>query len=159
MLDPTLDVRNVANPYESFYAELAEKLGMRIRQCGDVYPSALHRFAETRRKFPSRTEPLLFRQIPLREARFVIGLIGRPYILFDPELGGKLFPFFPAERIFLITPEMIRSDLKERALEGLKRPVYWYNGRQNLGAAFTLMRNERCDGLIQVVTFGCGPIP
>ncbi|MFC1854184.1 2-hydroxyacyl-CoA dehydratase, partial [candidate division CSSED10-310 bacterium] len=107
--------------------------------------------------FPDRMEPCLFQQINIRAAQFIIGLIGRPYILYEPELGGKLFSFFKQEKIFLITPEMISQPMKNKALESLERPIFWYNGRENVGAAFAQFQNRKVDGIIQVVTFGCGP--
>ncbi|MBN2382940.1 hypothetical protein JXQ70_08665 [bacterium] len=157
LLEPVWDAKIESQALSAFIAQLWRGLGGRASALDRVSHEAHDLVRKMQYRFPHRTEPLPFEQIEIRQARYIIGLVGRPYILYEPELAGKLFTFFRSERIFVITPEMVGQRAKQRALECLQRPIFWYNSRENAGAAFHLFKMRRLDGLIQVVTFGCGP--
>lgn len=156
ILDPTFDVKNRSRPEKDFYHELSTSIHCPV-SFDRMWPQATMALRQANRRFPSRTDPRFFNQISFAEANNIVALIGRPYILYEPELGGKLFSFFSRERLFLLTPEMIGTSVKNRAIESLIRPIFWYNGRENVSAAFSMLKNDKIDGVIQVVTFGCGP--
>jgi len=157
VLDPIWNAKIQPDPLKAFVQQIYNHCGVphslsrkAIAQFKEIQDQAMVRF-------PARMVPRLFDQVDISQARFIIGIVGRPYILYEPELAGRIFSFFKKERCFLITPEMISQKLKLTSLQHLERPIFWYNCRENAGAAFSMFSNKRLNGLVQIVTFGCGP--
>ena len=86
-----------------------------------------------------------------------IALIGHPYLLHDEYVNLRMVPRLQERGAKVLFPEMVgRSELRASLYQLVERP-YWTCEDEIIGAgAYYLPRNE-IDGVISVVTFGCGP--
>ncbi|MBC7326749.1 hypothetical protein H5T87_01370 [bacterium] len=86
-----------------------------------------------------------------------IGVIGHPYNVYDRfstlDMLGKLKEL-GAE---VITEEMIRQEDIEHHAQFLPKRLFWSYERDIVGAAFYLIHKKKVDGIINVVSFECGP--
>lgn len=85
-----------------------------------------------------------------------IGLIGRPYNIYDDYLNMDIAARLEEMGASVVTPEMLSPTLLYEETKRLSRKNYWTYGKDMLGAARYLAR-ERVDGLIFLVSFNCGP--
>ena len=85
-----------------------------------------------------------------------IGLIGRPYNVYDDYLNMDIVARLEEMGASVVTPEMLSPTLLYEETKKLPRKNYWTYGKDMLGAARYLAR-ERVDGLIFLVSFNCGP--
>lgn len=85
-----------------------------------------------------------------------IGLIGRPYNIYDDYLNMDIAARLEEMGASVVTPEMLSPTLLYEETKRLSRKNYWTYGKDILGAARYLAR-ERVDGLIFLVSFNCGP--
>jgi predicted nucleotide-binding protein (sugar kinase/HSP70/actin superfamily) len=88
--------------------------------------------------------------------RMNIGVVGRPYLLFDRHLSKNLFAFM---RKLGGNPVYIRPDAAEirEAMTVIPKWVYWDMGKEVVAAAHTLFKDDRIDGVINVCSSTCGP--
>lgn len=85
-----------------------------------------------------------------------IGIIGRPYLLFDRHLSKNLFKCIKdlnANPLF-IKPE--EPDIRE-AMAVIPKWVYWDMGKEVVTSAHMFFKDDRIDGVINVVSSTCGP--
>lgn len=85
-----------------------------------------------------------------------IGLIGRSYNIYDEYLNMDIMAKLEKMNISVITSEMFPSALLHKEAKKLSRQNYWTYGRDMLGATHYLARGK-VDGLIFLLSFGCGP--
>lgn len=85
-----------------------------------------------------------------------IGLIGRPYNVYDDYLNMDIVARLEEMGASVVTPEMLSPTLLYEETKRLSRKNYWTYGKDILGAARYLAR-ERVDGLIFLISFNCGP--
>ncbi|MDP2158014.1 MAG: 2-hydroxyacyl-CoA dehydratase, partial [Nitrospirota bacterium] len=85
-----------------------------------------------------------------------IGIVGRPYLLFDRHLSKNLFKYIKdlnANPVF-IKPE--KPDIRE-AMAVIPKWVYWDMGKEVVTSAHLFFKDDRIDGVINVVSATCGP--
>ncbi len=85
-----------------------------------------------------------------------IALIGHPYLLYDEYLNHRLIHRLEQAGIRVLTPEMLTSDELESASVKLAGTTYWTYGEEVVGAGEHYLQNG-ADGIIGILTFGCGP--
>jgi predicted nucleotide-binding protein (sugar kinase/HSP70/actin superfamily) len=85
-----------------------------------------------------------------------IGIIGRPYLLFDRYLSKNLFHF--AKKLGA-NPVSLRPDETQirEAMEVIPKWVYWDMGKEVVASAHVLFKDDRIDGVINVCSATCGP--
>lgn len=85
-----------------------------------------------------------------------LGVIGHPYILYDPYLSLGLL-----DKISSLGVEYTTSaEVSEEEIEEELRPeidVYWRYERELIGAVSYFLRSGKFDGSIYCLSFGCGP--
>ncbi len=88
--------------------------------------------------------------------RIRIGIIGRPYLLFDRHLSKDLFAFLERSGV---TPVFLRPSAEEirEAMAVIPKWVYWDMGKEVVAAAHMLFLDRRIDGVINVCSAACGP--
>jgi len=85
-----------------------------------------------------------------------IAVIGRPYLLFDRHLSKDLFHFIKklgANPVYL-SPDT--AGIRE-AMAVIPKWVYWDMGKEVVAAAHLSFKDERIDGVVNVVSATCGP--
>jgi predicted nucleotide-binding protein (sugar kinase/HSP70/actin superfamily) len=89
-------------------------------------------------------------------AQTTIALIGHPYLLYDEYLNHRLIHRMEQAGNRVLTPEMLTIDELESASIRLAGTTYWTYGEEVVGAGEYYLQNE-ADGVIGILTFGCGP--
>lgn len=108
------------------------------------------------------------------DADVVLAVLGHPYTIYDRALSLDLIRRLRGMRVRVVTAEMLPRALAETTWEGDAKPLYWTFGRRAVGGAlrFVSAASSECapdapgmaaarrggiDGIIHLVTFGCGP--
>lgn len=86
-----------------------------------------------------------------------IGVIGHSYNINDAYINHDLINKLRESGVKVITTEMIGEDLKLQGLKDLEKPIFWTFGKEIIGTAYYALKKEIFDGIILVVSFGCGP--
>ena len=114
-------------------------------------PQAIERILST----PGRAEPETNSHQPT-STQATIALIGHPYLLYDEHLNHRLIQRLEQAHNRVLTPEMLTSEELESATVRLTDTAYWTYGEEVVGAGEHYLQNG-ADGVIGIMTFGCGP--
>jgi predicted nucleotide-binding protein (sugar kinase/HSP70/actin superfamily) len=57
----------------------------------------------------------------------------------------------------VVTAETVPAPAVAAAAAGLPKPLFWTYEKRVLGAAYYLLGRGLVDGIVQLVSFGCGP--
>lgn len=93
---------------------------------------------------------------PRQDGRVKLGIIGRPYYVYDPFLRKSVVEQVEAREYQLLTTEAISDQEIEKGVEQLKKTVYWSFGKEMVGSAIRFAKDESIQGLINLASFGCG---
>ncbi len=89
-------------------------------------------------------------------AQTTIALIGHSYLLYDEHINHRLIHRLEQFGNKVLTPEMLNEEELESATARLVGKAHWTYEEEVVGAGEHYLQNE-ADGVIGVVTFGCGP--
>jgi len=112
-------------------------------------PQALGRVAST------GGESGLWRRHPI-QPQATIAIIGHPYLLYDEHINHRLIHRLEQAGNRVLTPEMLTREELEMATAKLAGRDYWTYEHEVVGAGQHYLE-DRADGVIGVMTFGCGP--
>lgn len=85
-----------------------------------------------------------------------IAVVGHPYLLYDEHLNHRLIHRLVQANCRVLTPEMLTDEQLESATARLVGRAYWTYEEEVVGAGGYYLENE-ADGVIGIMTFGCGP--
>lgn len=85
----------------------------------------------------------------------VLGVLGHPYNIYDRVASLNLLDRLRELGARVITAEMLPARTVDLAAAELPKPLFWSGGRRTVGTAFHLAGGV--DGLVHLVSFGCGP--
>ncbi|MFC1952289.1 acyl-CoA dehydratase activase-related protein [Chloroflexota bacterium] len=85
-----------------------------------------------------------------------IAVIGHSYILYDEHINYRLIHRLKQSRNRVLTPQMLTAEELGSATARLVGRTYWTYEDEVIGAGEHYLEN-RADGVIGVMTFGCGP--
>jgi predicted nucleotide-binding protein (sugar kinase/HSP70/actin superfamily) len=85
-----------------------------------------------------------------------IALIGHPYLLYDEYLNHRIIHRLEQAGNRVLTPEMLTVEELESASVRLAGTTYWTFGEEVVGAGEHYLQSA-VDGIIGILTFGCGP--
>jgi predicted nucleotide-binding protein (sugar kinase/HSP70/actin superfamily) len=125
--------------------------------CGIKLPQALQRMSGVSEVDNSRGKaaPATGSGKPVSN-QATIALIGHPYLLYDEYLNHRLIHRLERNNSKVLTPEMLTAEELESASVELAGTTYWTFGEEVVGAGEHYLQNG-VDGVIGIVTFGCGP--
>jgi hypothetical protein len=89
-------------------------------------------------------------------AQATIAVIGHPYLLYDKHINHRLIHRLEQAHIKVLTPEMLTEAEREAATNRLLGSAHWTYDDEVVGAGEHYLQNG-VDGVIGVMTFGCGP--
>ena len=95
------------------------------------------------------------RKIPNPPLR--IALIGHPYNIYDTYVNFNLISKLEAHGASIIGIETLPQRIIQDRASSLPRKPYWSSAREVVGAAFYFLEADRVEGMINVMSFGCGP--
>jgi len=85
-----------------------------------------------------------------------IAIIGHPYLLYDEYINHRLIHRLEQAHNKVLTPEMLTAKELESATARLVSKAYWTYEEEVVGAGQHYLASK-ADGVIGVMTFGCGP--
>ncbi len=85
-----------------------------------------------------------------------IAIIGHPYLLYDEHINYRLIHWLEQAHYRVLTPEMLTAEELESATVRLVGTAYWTYGEEVIGAGGHYLQSG-ADGVIGIMTFGCGP--
>lgn len=88
--------------------------------------------------------------------RATIALIGHPYLLYDEYINHRLIHRLEQSGNRILTPEIVAEEKLEQAVKKLSGGAYWTYEEEVVGAGGYYLQNGT-DGVIGIMTFGCGP--
>ncbi len=151
---------------EESFLSLSADLGLPVRRIKEAYEGAFEFWQRHQKEvgeaqgiprdlLPEDLRGDLVRS-PAEVPRFRLGVIGRPYLLFDPVLSHRLIKRLVSYSCGITFYEGIPAAEREAQAGHLSKPVYWSLGRELVAASLSFSRWERIDGLINVSSFACG---
>jgi len=85
-----------------------------------------------------------------------IAIIGHPYLLYDEHINYRLIYRLKQANNKVLTPEMLTTEEFESATARLVGRAHWTYEEEVVGAGEHYLENG-ADGVIGIMTFGCGP--
>jgi len=85
-----------------------------------------------------------------------IALVGHPYLLYDEHTSYRLIHWLEQAHYQVLTPEMLTKDELESATARLVGRDHWTYEGEVVGAGEYYLESG-VDGIIGIMTFGCGP--
>lgn len=86
-----------------------------------------------------------------------IGVIGHPYNVYDRFSTLDMLDKLEKLGAEVVTGEMISPEDIEHHAQFLPKRLFWSYERDIVGSAFYLIHKRKVDGIINVVSFECGP--
>ncbi|MBI4284037.1 MAG: hypothetical protein HY663_06170, partial [Chloroflexi bacterium] len=88
--------------------------------------------------------------------RATIALIGHPYLLYDEYLNHRLIHRLEQAGTKVLTPQMLTTEELESGIAASVGKAYWTYEEEVVGAGGHYLQSS-ADGIIGLMTFGCGP--
>jgi len=92
----------------------------------------------------------------LNSTQATIAVIGHPYLLYDEHINHRLISRLEQAHNRVLTPEMLTVDELQSATTRLVGRDYWTYEEEVVGAGGHYLQSG-ADGVIGIMTFGCGP--
>jgi predicted nucleotide-binding protein (sugar kinase/HSP70/actin superfamily) len=92
-----------------------------------------------------------------KQSKLKIAVLGHIYNLNDPFLSMNLFDRLRDKGVDVLTAEMLTEEDVLQGVKKLEKDIFWTFGKEILGAANYFLEQKTVDGVIVVVSFGCGP--
>ncbi len=86
-----------------------------------------------------------------------IAVLGHTYNLNDPFLSMNIFDRLRSQGVEVVTSEMLTEEEVLQGVSRLEKDIFWTFGKEILGTANYLLEKREVDGVIILVSFGCGP--
>lgn len=86
-----------------------------------------------------------------------VGVLGHPYNVYDPMVNMRLFKVLSGWGVKAVTADMMTPETIDRGRGYLPKDIFWTFGRHVAGAAYYWLNHGGVDGIIHLVSFGCGP--
>lgn len=85
-----------------------------------------------------------------------IVVIGHVYNLYDSFINMDLIHKIRSSKARITTIEMVDENIINEKSGLLSKRLFWYFGRKAVGASLHLLERKDIDGIIYLMTFGCG---
>ena len=92
----------------------------------------------------------------LSSSQTTIAIIGHPYLLYDEHVNYRLIHRLEQAHNRVLTPEMLSAEELESAIARLVGRAHWTYEEEVVGAGEHYLQSG-ADGVIGIMTFGCGP--
>ncbi|RKL62994.1 activator of (R)-2-hydroxyglutaryl-CoA dehydratase [Thermoanaerobacteraceae bacterium SP2] len=92
------------------------------------------------------------KNLPIR-----LGVVGYPYMLYDPYLSLDLIKKLINMGAYVVTPEMVPEKDKLKQARKLKKTLFWTFSNNVVRTAYHFFEKRCVDGIIHITAFGCGP--
>ncbi|MHB0886918.1 MAG: acyl-CoA dehydratase activase-related protein, partial [Bacillota bacterium] len=86
-----------------------------------------------------------------------VAVLGHPYNVYDRHISLDIVSKLRQWGVRVVTADMVPHHLVDEEMEQMPKDLFWSTGRRVLGSAYYLLRSRAVDGLVHLVSFGCGP--
>lgn len=83
-------------------------------------------------------------------------VIGHPYNLYDSYINMNLLEKLKESGVDIITTEMFDGKKLSESTNVLHKRMFWNFGTRAMGCVFQILEREDIDGIIYLMSFGCG---
>lgn len=90
-------------------------------------------------------------------ADLTVAVIGHPYNVYDRHISLDLVTKLRQWGVRVVTADTVPPHLVREEIERMPKDLFWSTGRRVLGSAYYMLRTRSVDGLVHLVSFGCGP--
>jgi predicted nucleotide-binding protein (sugar kinase/HSP70/actin superfamily) len=90
-------------------------------------------------------------------AKLRVGVLGHPYNIYDDYVNMGLLGRLEEMGVEVRTPEMLPPRTIAGHARRLPKELFWTLGRSVMGAASHFLTDPGIDGIIHLISFGCGP--
>ena len=104
--------------------------------------------------FKDSKENLDKREVP---QKLKIAVLGHSYNLNDSYISMDIYKKLRDMGANILTTEMLSQSDQEKGASNLKKDIFWTFGKDIIGSAYYLLEKQMVDGVVLVVSFGCGP--
>ncbi len=122
-----------------------------MSDCGLMPPRAIERITGD-----VEPKPFSGQQASVQDTIATIAVIGHPYLLCDEGINHRLVYRLEKAGNKVLTPEMLSAETLEAATAELVGRAYWTYEHEVVGAGQHYLESG-VDGIIGIMTFGCGP--
>ncbi|HEY3316566.1 MAG TPA: acyl-CoA dehydratase activase-related protein [Bacillota bacterium] len=89
--------------------------------------------------------------------RLTIGVLGHPYNVYDRHISLDLLGRLERWGVRVVTADSVPTEVARAETDRLPKDLFWSTGRKILGSGLHYLNSRSVDGLIHLVSFGCGP--
>ncbi len=155
---------NLRDSYRKVYGAISEIGGYFSSDKGKIqkaYKKAVQSYISSRNQFISGLPGWLGEKnsrIKLRGDfnHLNVGLLGHPYNIFDSYVNMNLIKKLSTSMVGIFTSEMMDEDSINNKAAELQKKMFWTFGRRIIGAAMCMLERKDIQGIIYVMSFGCG---
>ncbi|KXG77694.1 hypothetical protein AN618_08920 [Fervidicola ferrireducens] len=157
MLEVRIDVGKSKRQLFSLCLSVARKFNRGFFKAWNAYRKAKESLKNYKLEFLRGAIPPLGISVQENKAEVRLGVVGYPYLLYDPYVSLDVINKLIKMGAYVITPEMVPEGEKRKYAEKLKKTLFWTFSNNVLRTAFHFMETKMVDGIIHVTAFGCGP--
>lgn len=88
--------------------------------------------------------------------RLNIAVVGHVYNLYDKYTNMNMLEKLKRSGADIITVDMIDGETINRQVRSLPKKIFWNFGRKAVGSSLHFLERDDIDGVIYLMTFGCG---
>lgn len=85
-----------------------------------------------------------------------IAVIGHSYTVYDSFVNMNIWQKLSNKGITILTIDMVDEKSIDTKVDQLPKKLFWNYGRKAVGAAWHLIDEDNLDGIIYIMSFGCG---
>lgn len=86
-----------------------------------------------------------------------IAVLGHSYNLNDEYISMNIYKKLRDMGVNILTTEMLSQSAQAEGASILRKDIFWTFGKEIIGSAYHLLEEQSVDGVVLVVSFGCGP--
>ncbi|WP_010248584.1 acyl-CoA dehydratase activase-related protein [Acetivibrio cellulolyticus] len=162
VIDADVDLwKKGSNPFIPAF-EVGSYFSADRRQIRIAYQKAIKEFKEYRLKVKEGILPddILFKKLSLikknDEPRLNIAVIGHSYNIYDDYVNMNMAKKLKNSGVNIITIDMVDSSIINEKLKTLSKKMFWNYGTRAMGSALHFLDRKDIDGIIYLMSFGCG---
>lgn len=162
LIDVEIDLwKKGSNPYISAF-EVGCYFSDDRRKIREAYKKAIDAFREYRAKVKEGILPddILFKKLSLIKKnegpRLNIAVIGHSYNIYDDYVNMNMTRKLRNNGVNIITIDMVDSRIIKEKSKTLSKKMFWNYGTRAVGSALHFLDRKDIDGIIYLMSFGCG---
>lgn len=157
MLEVRVDIRNSGKKLFRLCRSVAQKFNRGFLKTWKAFKKAEESYRNFREEFLKGAIPPLGIGVQDDKVDVRLGVVGYPYLLYDPYVSLDIINKLIKMGVYVVTPEMVPEEVKKKYAGKLKKTLFWTFSNSVLRTAFHFLETGMVDGIIHVTAFGCGP--